>query len=205
MHRRRLQCLALIVVYCPLMVVHSWFLIVIQSGFCWGNMAWPLHMPPKLAPNEWFQTLPMREQEASLLGFVTDSNSQCFKVLQSVILQLLPLFVRCCEVTVGLWKTLGLSWAQCESLAWFNDEFCFFKCEPGVFCGQVVIFVDADNAVRKAKGLLPHRFADLYHSANRTPVSTSEDWYHACSTYSWITVRRTVSSKSDGNNINLII
>lgn len=121
-------------------------------------------------------------------GLCPESNSQCFKVLQSVILQLLPLFVKRCEVTVGLWKTMSLSWVECESRVWFNDEFCFFKCESGIFCGQVVIFVDADNAARKQRGLHPNRFADLYHSANRTPVSTSEDWYHVCSVYSWITI-----------------
>ncbi len=74
------------------------------------------------------------------------------------------------------------------------------QCDSGIFCGQVVIFVDADNAVRKEKGLHPNRFADLYHSANRTPVSTSEDWYRARSMYSWFTYSTVTNELSIGSD-----
>lgn len=37
---------------------------------------------------------------------------------------------------------------------------------------QVLTFVHATNKQRIAQNLAPFRFADLYHSANRTPVST---------------------------------
>lgn len=45
------------------------------------------------------------------------------------------------------------------------------------FC-QIIGFFEMTNADRKSIGNTPYRFADLYHSANRTPVSTPEvSWF----------------------------
>ena len=48
-----------------------------------------------------------------------------------------------------------------------------------VWSSKILTFVHMNNKTRKEQQLQPHRFADLYHSANRTPVSTSEDWFLA--------------------------
>ena len=36
----------------------------VYSVLCQGNMTWPIKVPPELRSNDWFQTLPLREQEA---------------------------------------------------------------------------------------------------------------------------------------------
>lgn len=47
-------------------------------------------------------------------------------------------------------------------------------CKVAPLLLQVLTFVVENNKLRKQQGLAPFRFADLYHSANRTPVATRE-------------------------------
>ena len=60
-----------------------------------------------------------------------------------------------------------------QDLVWFrmflmvSDFWLYFDC-------QIAGFVDAQNLGRLASGEKIYRFADLYHSAHRTPVSTED-------------------------------
>lgn len=43
-----------------------------------------------------------------------------------------------------------------------------------ILCCQIIGLVEHENSKRADSGKRPFRFADLYHSGNRTPTSTKE-------------------------------
>ena len=49
-----------------------------------------------------------------------------------------------------------------------------FQCFGHLLPEQVLAFVSKKNDERTAAGESPYRFADLYHSANRTPVAVAD-------------------------------